>query len=290
MQPRKLARKFLWILVTLAVALIFIGLDWLPTLKDINRLRREQRDETLIIKNFAVMAASFVFPDAEEKSLFAQNNVLLRRSLPQMYDNDAWLAMALLELQAQARAEGIANALVLLNHHAVGAEFDAVNPGRPAELADWVALQYWDIQEGFGIARDPSRYSWHNIFSGLEFVRKQRLASRVLGVVLAAPLPALLNFINHISWGEARLEIVRLHLEPGAALSRAWLICRGNYLVRKPSAWAVKEGPETLGDNLLVDPDSPLLWQPVNPEAVGLATKNELPPLRDTGLFIHKKN
>ena len=80
----------------------------------------------------------------------------------------------------------------------------------------------------------------------MEVVRQQRLASRTLAVALAAPLPALLDFINHISWGEARLEIVRLHLEPGAALSRAWLICRGNYLVRKPSALGGDKKPPEL--------------------------------------------
>jgi hypothetical protein len=57
------------------------------------------------------------------------------------------------------------------------------------------------------------------------------------------------------------------------------LICRGNYLVSKPSDCAVKEVSGSIGDNLLVDADSPLLWQPVDPGAVGLAAKNELPPV-----------
>ena len=113
MKAMALLKKIAWTFAALGILLVFILLDWLPTVKDLNRLRREQQDETLKIKNFTVMASGFVFPDAEEKSLFAQNNARLRRSLPQMHDNDAWLAMALLELQAQVRAEGIANARVL---------------------------------------------------------------------------------------------------------------------------------------------------------------------------------
>lgn len=278
MQPRKLARKFLWILVTLGVALIFISLDWLPALKGLNRLRREKHDEELKIKNFAVMASGFIFPDAEEKSLFAQSHIRFRQALLQVDDDAAWLAMALLELQAQVRAERIASARVFISTHTLSTDLDAAGLGRPDELADWLSLQYQDIQESFWITFDPSRYPWHGIFSGLEFVRQQRLASRPLAVAIAAPLPALLGFINRISWGEVRLEIVRLHLEPGAALPRAWLICRGTYLVRKPSAWLVSEGLGTAGDNLLVDPDSPMLWQKVNPDLAPQIPKKELPP------------
>jgi len=289
MKPRKLARSFLWILASLAILMVFVVLDWYPTVKELGRLRRERGDIERKVKNYSVMASSFVFPDPEENSLLARTSAELRRVLLQVDEDDAWPAMALLELQAQVRAERIANARVFFTFQALGTELGTAGPGRSAALADWLSLQVWDLRESFSIT-DQNRYPWHAVFSGSEFIRQQRLASRPLVVALAAPLPALLDFINHISWGETRLEIVRLHLEPGAALPRAWLICRGNYLVRKPSAWAVKEDSGTAGDNLLVDPDSPLLWQKVVPQAVVPAMKNELPPMRDTGLFIRKKN
>jgi len=290
MKPMTLMKKLAWIFGAMGILLIFIVLDWLPTVKDLNLLRREQRDEILKIKNFAVMASSFVFPDAEEKSFFAQNDDLLRYSLLQVDDNDSWLAMVLLELQAQVRAEGIANARVLFTQQVQGTDIGTAGPGQPAELADWLPLQYQDIQKSFQLAADPGRYPWYGVFSGLESARQQRLASRPLVIALAVPLPSLLNFINRVSWGEARLEIVCLRLELGSALPRAWLICRGNYLVRKPSAWMVKEVSETVGEYLLVDPDSPMLWQPVDPKAVGLASKNELPPMPGTRFFMRQKN
>lgn len=278
MKPVALMKKLAWTFGAMGILLIFVVLDWLPTVKDLSRLRREQHDEALKIKNFSVMASGFVFPGAEEKSLFLQNNTLLRRSLPQMVDSDAWLAMALLEVQGRVRAEGIANARIYFGEHARGTEFDRQGPGRPDPLIDWLLLQYWDIQKSFQFANDSNRYPWCGVFSGLKVVRRQWLASRTLAVVLAAPLPALLKFINHISWGEARLEIVRLHLEPGAALSRAWLICRGNYLVREPSAWVVKMELGNGGDDMLIDPDSPMLWQKVDPRIAYRVEKKELPP------------
>jgi hypothetical protein len=279
MKPRQLARKLLWFLFSLIVFMIFAGLDWIPTLKDLNRLRREQRDEALKIKNFSAMTSGFIFPDAEEKSLFTENNARLCNSLPHVYDNDAWLALAMLELQAQVKAEGIANVRIYFSNHAMGSEFDKAASGRSAPLVNWLSLQYQDIQKSFQFSADPGRYLWQGVFSGFEFIRQQRLVSRPLAVALAAQLPALLDFINHISWGETRLEIVRLHLEPGPAMSRAWLLCRGNYLVRKPSAWrAVKKMSGTVADNLLIDPDSPLLWQKVSRGMMSEVFRNELPP------------
>jgi len=279
MKARPLLKKLVWVFCGMGFLLIFVVWDWLPTVKDMNRFRREQRDEMLKIKNMTTLDFNFVFPDAEEKSFFAETNIRLRRSLPQMHDDDAWLAMAMLELQARVRENRMASALILMTHHAIGAEFDVIKPGRPAELADWVTSQYWEIQESFGIAWDPGRYPWRGIFSGVDFIGEQMLVSRPLMVALAAPLPALLDFINRISWGEARLEIVRLHLEPGMAMSRAWLICRGSYLVRRPSAWRLVPVENTAaGDDLLIDGDSPLLWLPVDPAVAGPTAKKELAP------------
>jgi hypothetical protein len=270
-------KKLAWIFGATGVLLMVVVWDWLPTAKDLNRLRREQRDAALKTKNSTRVASGFIFPDADEKLLFAKNNLLLRRSLPHLHDHDAWLALVTSELQAQARAKGIANVRIYSDEQAMGAEFDKSATGRPDRLADWLLLHSRDIRESYQNADDPGRYPWHGVFSGTEFVRNRQLASRPLLVALAAPLPALLGFINRISWEGARLEVVRLHLEPGAVLSRAWLICRGSYLASQSSVWVVEKDSATAGENLLVDPDSPLLWQKVNPDLVPPILKKELP-------------
>jgi hypothetical protein len=278
MKAGVLLKKTAWIFVALGLLLVFILLDWLPTIKDLNRLRREQQDETLKIKKITAQASGFIFPDKEEKSLFARNKARLFRSLPKMRDHDGWLATAMLERQAQARAQGVDGARILFSHQALGGEFDPAAPGRPDPLADWISFHYREIQRGFEIVRDPRRFPWHGVFSALEPLPRQRLASGGMAVVLAAPLPALLDFINRISWGETRLEIVRLYLEPGASPPRAWLLCRGNYLAREPSRWKIMKETGGEGGGLLIDPDSPLLWRRVDPGIAGRPGKKELPP------------
>jgi hypothetical protein len=191
----------------------------------------------------------------------------------------AWEAIVLAELQGRAREERIPSARVLFTPQALGAELGAAGPGRPDLLAGWYfPRQAAAIAAGFRIALDPGRFPWHGVITGLEFRRGQRLASHPLAVVLVATLPALLNFINHISWGSARLEIVRLRLEPGPGLSRAWLVCRGNYLVSVPSAYVVAEEAGREATSLQIDPDSPLLWRKVSPGMSTPFEKKELPP------------
>ncbi|TFG79977.1 MAG: hypothetical protein E4H23_04155 [Chrysiogenales bacterium] len=278
MKALKLARAFLWILGSLSVLAAFAILDWYPTLKDLGRLRRERGDLERKIKDYGAMASGFTFPDRNEKSLFAREKINLRRALLQAYDDDAWTALVLLELQARAREDRIPFASFLFNWQLVAPELGTTGPGGADLLTGWIDRQFADIQGGFSIAFDTARFPWNGVLSGMQF-RRGRLASRPVCVVAMAPLPALLDFINHLSWGETRFEIIRLRLEPGMPFSRAWLVCRGNYLARKTSKWTVEKRNESAGDGLLVDTDSPLLLQKAEPFLAPRVKKEDLPPM-----------
>jgi hypothetical protein len=285
MKPGSLARKSLWLLGSLIVLLVFTGLDWFPTIKVLNRLKREQRNVALKTRNFSLMAAGFFFPDAKEKLLFARNDSWFFRSLPRVENDAAWLDMALSALAGKARSDHILQALFLASPApAMDLDLRLTLKGPTAGLDEWLAGQRQEIRQLCRSAAVAGQFDWSSFFSGPAYFGNMRLASRPLAIVLAAPQPALLNFINHISWSDARLEIVRLHLEPGAAISRAWIVCRGDYLTSKDSVWRTVPGEsETTAGNLLIDPDSPMLWQPVDPGMVGEALKNELPSTAGRG-------
>ncbi|MFH2107384.1 MAG: hypothetical protein ABII93_01835 [Chrysiogenia bacterium] len=277
MKALKLARAFLCILGSLSVLAAFAILDWYPTLKDLGRLRRERGDLERKIKDYSAMASGFTFPNGNEKSLFARERINLRRALLPVDDDDAWTALVLLELQARAREDRITHASFLFNRQLVVPELGPVHPGGADLLTSWIDGQFADIQEGFSIAFDTARFPWNGVLSGMQF-RRGRLASRPVCVVAMAPLPALLGFINHLSWGKTRFEIIRLRLEPGIPFSRAWLVCRGNYLARKTSKWTIGKSNESAGDGLLVDTDSPLLLHKAEPFLAPRVKKKELPP------------
>jgi hypothetical protein len=278
MKAVTLLKKIAWVFAALGILLVIVVLDWLPTVKNLNQLRREQKDEALKIKNFTTLASSFVFPDKEEKSLFARNNARLRRSLPLVRDDDAWAALVLLELQARVVKDRIAHARVLFTPQVQGTEIGISDPEKSDPLADWLfSRQIIAIGKGFRAAGNPGSIRWQEIITSLGSVRGRQPASRVLAVALTAPLPALLDFVTHISWGETRLEIVRLFLEPGASPSRAWLACRGSYLSNGPSRWILPQGAGS-GDGLLVDLDSPLLGRKVNGGMMPEVSRDELSP------------
>jgi hypothetical protein len=274
----KPTRVLLRSLLLLAVLSAFVVLDWYPALKELGRLRRERSDLQRQAKEYSAMAAVFDFPDAREKLGLAQAKIQLRRALPQVERDDAWEKIVLEDLRARAGEGRIPAARVLFGPKDPGIEIGTAGPG-PGLLAGWlIPGQSAALAAGFALAADPGRYPWHGVLTGLEIRRGQCLAGRPLAVALAAPLPALLNFVNRVSWGRARLEIVRLRLEPRPGFSRAWLVCRGNYLTQLPSAFVVAGEPAGAGASLLIDPDSPLLWKKVAPGMYRPDEKKDLPP------------
>jgi hypothetical protein len=275
MRPGKLGRTLLELLAAGAVLALFIVADWYPALRDLGRLRRERGDLERKVKDYSARASAFVFPDEAERKCFALARAGLEQALPQTEDA-SWLGEAQSWLRRQAAADGIARASMLV----------PPAPDRslePAAQADgWLAGQLPLIEEGLGIAAAPERYFWNGVLPPAAPPGGPRLACRPLAVVMSARLPALSGFINHATWGDVRLEIVRLRVEACAPVPRAWLVLRGFYLGRGPSPWAVPAGAGS-GDGLLLDVDSPLLWQRVDAGLAPGARRRELPPARGRG-------
>jgi hypothetical protein len=272
----KPGRAFLRLLACLTILAAVAALDWYPSVKALGRLGRQQGDLAAKTKNYMAMASGFAFPAGDERLLFARGNARLRRALPAVTDDHAWTAIVLMDLQERAREDRIPHARVLLEPRAAATELGTAAPGAMDPLSNWIGRESAAIQDGFARALGPGCLPWQELLLG-SGSRRGRPATRPLCLAAMAPLPELLHFINHVSWGEARLEIVRLRLQPGPAGSRAWLVCRGNYLVHARSGWEVPKVPGS-GDSLLVDPDSPLLLQKVDPLLAPGSGKRELPP------------
>jgi hypothetical protein len=259
----KLAFALLRLLAALAIMAAFVVLDWYPTAKGLGRLRRERSDWQRKIKHHGTMAKNLEFPDAGENALFEKMEAQVRQALPGVDSDDAWFE--------RTRGELLKNAKPLAGAAAVFRAADTLDSG-PPELRDWLKLQGENIRSSFRAA-DPLP----GVFPP-SLVLEGPWASQPLAIVLQAPLPDLLDFINRSSWNVARLEIIRLRLEPAGRLSRAWLVCRGNYRTPGPSAWAQEPERDSGGEGLLVDPDSPMLLRKVNPLPASGAEKRKLPP------------
>jgi hypothetical protein len=273
----KMARTLLRMLALLVVLAAFVVLDWYPTVKELGRLRRERGDLERQIADYLTMTAKFNFPDKTERSILENAQAELSRALPLVENDAAWMAIVLVDQQARVREGLIPHARLLVDWQVNSTGLGTAGPGEKDPLSGWIGRWFADIQAGFSITFASGGFPWLEVFSGSEF-RRGQLASRPVCMAVMAPMPALLGFINHISWGQARLEIVRLHLEPGVPLAKAWLVCRSNYQVAAPSPWLVKMKHGKGGESLLVDPDSPLLLQKVDPLLAPRVEKKELPP------------
>ena len=262
MKLGKLAFSLLRLLAALAIMAALVVLDWYPSAKDLGRLRRERSDWQRKIKNHGTMAGSLEFPDAEENALWAKMEAQVLQALPGVDSDNAWFELA--------RGELLGNAKLLASAAAVFREAEPLDSG-PPELRGWLRSQEENIRLSFRAA-DPLP----GVFP-LSLVMKGQWASQPLAIALQAPLPDLLDFINRISWGVARLQIIRLRLDLAGRIGRAWLVCRGNYRTPGPSAWAKEPERGKGGEELLVDPDSPMLLRKVNPLPASGAEMRKLP-------------
>jgi hypothetical protein len=275
MKASRPARVLLWTLACLALLAALAVLDWYPTVRELGRLRRERSDLQGKIKNYDATASGFVFPDREEEEHFNSSRGYFDREMPWLEDDSTWLQWYAHALRLQAEKDRLAGSLLLFPVAPGGEAAPALRLTGRGPAPEWLAAQMPWIRKGLNRA-SPDRFPWKRLFSSPGSTLEP-LASRPLVVAVTAPLPALLNFINHCPWS-LRLEIVRLRLEPGEPLARAWLACRSSYGVRAPSPWVVPLEPGGAGGGLLVDPDSPLLWQRIDPGMVYRVEKVELPP------------
>jgi len=270
MRTGKLARALILALAVLAVLAAVAALDWYPTVKQLGILRRQRGDLELKSREYRVMAARFNFPGEAEKAILAHAEAELLRALPIVESENAWLVLAQNELLQ--REKGLANLVHLFK------EAEKIGPGRPG-LTAWLNSQAEEIRQGFQAADPWKHYPGSGVFPPMPS-GGGKLACRPLGIALDASLPVLLNFINRISWGRTRLEIVRLQVELGLPVSRAWLVCRGSYLAPEPSPWLINLEQGERGIPLLIDSDSPLLWQKADPLFAPAVEKRELPPAK----------
>jgi hypothetical protein len=268
MRTGKLAASLLRILAALLLAAAFAVLDWYPTFKDLGHLRRERSDLVRKIRDHGAAAAQFKFPDEKENSLLAAADAELGRALPLAESDDHWLGSARTELLQ--REKRLADLIQFFS------AAEKMAPGAPG-LTAWLKLQAGQIRQGFQAADPRQSYPWRGIFPPMPAVGGKP-ACRPLGIALDARLPEILGFINRISWSGARLEIVRLRLEPAGASALAWLVCRGSFRAPETSAWLVEPGKGGGEERLLIDPDSPLLLQRIDPLLAPGSEKRELPP------------
>ena len=199
----------------------FAVLDWYPTVKDLGRLRRERGDLERKIRDYARHGRR------RSSSPTKRRKRSWRSARPSCSGRCRWWRTT-----TPGRRIGPVGSAVRgagLDHIPMPGSFQrsrsldgtrdsAAWRGRTPWL-DWIGQEIRQISEA---ADCPGRAA----FPGTAFspawnpARGNGWPAGRWASPWQAPLPALLDFINHVSWGETRLEIVRLHLEPGPALCR----------------------------------------------------------------------
>lgn len=273
MRTRRLTGILAAAIPLLVLAAGLAAWDWYPSLKALGRMRRERSEWERKTREHQLLAARFEFPDAGEEELLNRAEAELLQALPLLEDGEAWPQACLRGVRQRAQEERLAAALFLPGPGEEALEAAAADAAALRSLRLWAASQSPAIGRGFALASDPGRFAWGGVLAS-PGASGWHAGSRQGAVIAAAPLPGLLRFLNRVAWDEARLEIVRLRLEPGRPLSRAWLVCRSSGLQggARPAQAAPAPGWE-----LQVDLESPLLLRRIDPLHAAASGRRELP-------------
>lgn len=262
----------------LAMCFLFLVIDWLPTAKELNRLKRSESDYMKKNRDFNSLMGVFAFPDGAEAAAIAQAENALRLSVPREENDASWLDRVRVFLRRQASLDRVDQA-VLVAPAASGAgpcaRFNLATAPAGREFLPWLAdsCREFDHRRAATAGRG---FPWHPALKNAGFPGCGQLADRFFAVVVSARPAALLNFVNHCSWFNGRLEMVYLRLGQAGRRPLALIVCRGTYRVFGATAWPASVQAEKSAETQLIDPDSDLLWQRIAPGTVFPWGKKEL--------------
>ena len=248
----KMRRKNLFIKITgivslISLILIYFLLYFIPALKSINRYKRQLKDMNLKISDFARMESDFSFSDERERNSFAQTDRELPGKIPEI----------------RTREDFVTLFTKISNYIQKRAEKDGISN---------LVMKSDEEQK-----RAPGK----GFSARLKNVKSQSITLSFTGEIKKA-----VNFINHIPWSDYYLSEGRILVSAGDILPYYIVFLRFYYIdLQEQTAGLVKDS-EKNQESLIIDHNSEVLLNRINPEFTEPFPKKELPPEFGRKIFL----
>jgi len=231
MKGKTLRIRYLGITLFFFVAFLYLALYFLPTVKAINRLKREQREVSGKIADFQRTAGRFVFPDHRERELTAAARRELATALPVVTDREGEIARfnrLCGAIQSAAREEGIDDLIITSTSRELdmNARLTGAETGDPAGLLTFVANRLSALK-----SQEAENATATSPGTG------PALARHTAALAFSADLPKGLAFLKRLAWLGTAAAPGRVVIEAAPGKPRMLVELRAHYLdLRKPNA------------------------------------------------------
>jgi hypothetical protein len=239
MRRKNLLIKIAGILSLFFLIIIYVLLYLFPALKSINQYKRQLKDMNLKISDFATMESDFSFSDERERSYFARTDRELSGKIAEV----------------KTREDFIALITTISNYIKNLAEKDGILK---------LVMKPDESQKGA-----PAKG-----FSG----RLKNVKSHTITLSFTGKIKNAVNFINHIPWIDYYLSEDRILVSAGDIFPFYIVFLMVYYIDLQEQAAGVEKDSQENQESLIIDYDSEVLLNPIDPELTEPFPKKELPP------------
>jgi hypothetical protein len=239
MKRKNLIIKIAGILSLIFLIIIYVLLYLFPALKSINQYKRQLKDMNLKISDFAKMESDFSFSDERERSYFARTDRELSGKIPEVKTREDFIALI---TKISNYIQNLAERDGILN---LGMKPDEGQNRAPGK--------------GF-----PGRF--------------KNVKSHTITLSFTGKIKNAVNFINHIPWSDYYLSEDRILVSAGDIFPYYIVFFRIYYIDLQEKTAGVEKNREESQESLVIDYDSEVLLNHIDPELSEPFPKKELPP------------
>jgi hypothetical protein len=247
MNHKNLFIKIAGILSLIVLIIIYILLYLIPSLKAINLYKRQLKDMDLKISDFARMDSDFSFSNEREKSYFAQADRELLGKIPGVRTRE---------------------------------DFNALF----TKISNYI--QKLSQEDGIlNLVMKPDEEQPGAIGKGFS-PRLKNVKSHTLTLSFTGKIKNAVNFINHLPWSDYYLSEDRISVSAGDPFPYYIVFLRIYYIDWREQAGGQEKDSQENQESLVIDYDSEVLLNPINPGLTGPFPKKELPPGFGSKIFF----
>jgi hypothetical protein len=239
MKRKNLLIKIAGILSIIVLIIIYVLLYLFPALKSINRYKRQLKDMNLKILDFAKMESDFTFSNERERSYFTRTDRELPGKIPEVRTREDFITLSTkISNYIQKRAEEDGISNLVMKSHEGQKEGPA--KGFSARLKD--------------------------------------VKSHTITLSFTGKIKNAVNFINHLPWSDSYLSEDRILISAGDIFPYYIVVLRIYYIDLQEKTAGVEKDRKENQENLVIDYDSEVLLNHIDPELTEPFPKTELPP------------
>jgi len=205
----------------LLAVVLYIIIYFFPTLKDINRSRRDLKDMNLKITDYVKMEGTFSFSTQHEREFFKEAETALRNRIPQIRSREEFIALFTRisnEIQDQAQKDGISN--LVFTSDSVDLKINASSLSSDKKTLDsllsFTTLRLSQLykEEEMNRGRVANGQTNANPGSGLAAL-VPGVTFHTVSLSFTGDLKNALNFINHTPWNNYYINQEKILISAG---------------------------------------------------------------------------